>query len=271
MTGTDKQKKQTLLHILYLLLALSVAVALYSGYRLYSDFRMRQEAMLFYAELANAVATEPPTEPTTSATTPIEAPTKPPWRPYVDFAKLKGHMPDLIAWIRTPDTVIDYPVVQYSDNDFYLTYLANRTWNPNGAIFLDYRNAADFSDRNSLIYGHHLRTGDMFSSLTQYKDQSYYEAHPVVQLYTALQDYDIVLFSGYLINPANEVPPLEFEDDADFTSYVDACKARSSFKSLVEVSASDVLVTLVTCDFAINDGRYILIGKLVATASAAAP
>ena len=104
----------------------------------------------------------------------------------VDFQKLLEINPDTIAWIRFPDepSQINYPVVQGNDNQYYLKHLFSGEWNGSGCIFLDSRNRADFSDRHSIIYGHHMKNGSMFSGLTEYKKQEFYDSHSVVLLLT---------------------------------------------------------------------------------------
>ena len=102
--------------------------------------------------------------------------------PAVDFDALSEINPDIVAWIYIEDTEINYPVVQGTDNQYYLKRLFNGKWNGSGCIFLDSRNSPDLSDRHSIIYGHHMKNGTMFSGLTEYKKQGFYEGHPVVLL-----------------------------------------------------------------------------------------
>lgn len=77
---------------------------------------------------------------------------------------------DIVAWIHSPDTVIDYPVCQGEDNVYYLSHLADGTYNRNGCLFIDCENAEDFSDDNTIIYGHHMASGKMFATLIKYAD-----------------------------------------------------------------------------------------------------
>ena len=106
----------------------------------------------------------------------------------------------------------------------------------------------------------------MFSMLVRYREAGFYQDHPVFDLFTDEQDYRLELVAGFLIDPAKEVPPLLFANDEEFLDYVAACKARSNFVAEVEVLPEDKLVTLVTCDFVINDGRYIVVTKLLPVA-----
>ena len=93
--------------------------------------------------------------------------------PAVDFESLRESGPDIIGWLNLPDTVINYPVTQTDDNEYYLHHLYDGTYNKVGCLFADYENKADFSDRNTIIYGHNMRDGSMFAVLNEYDEQSY--------------------------------------------------------------------------------------------------
>ncbi len=107
----------------------------------------------------------------------------------MDFAALEGVNSDIVAWLYGADTGLNYPIVQAEDNDYYLYRLLDGTWNKNGTIFMDYVNRSDFSDQNTLVYGHHMKSGAMFGALVQYKKQEFYDAHPYLYLYTPQQSY----------------------------------------------------------------------------------
>ena len=107
----------------------------------------------------------------------------------MDFSALKEINPDIIGWIRAEGTNIDYPIAQTDNNEYYLNHLYNKDWNSNGTIFADYRNTGDFSDRNTVIYGHHMRDLSMFGTLDEYNDKSYIDAHRYVYYYTAHHSY----------------------------------------------------------------------------------
>ena len=104
----------------------------------------------------------------------------------VDFDELLAVNPDTIGWIRfSPEpAIINYPIVQGEDNEEYLhkTFSANE--NTLGAIFLNAGNSPDFSDRNSIVYGHRMKDGSMFRHLQDYEDQSFWESNPYFYIYT---------------------------------------------------------------------------------------
>ena len=114
-----------------------------------------------------------------------------PWR-----SQKKGK----IAWIRSPDTRIDYPVVQGTDNEYYLKHTFKKTEHVAGSIFLDKDNSPDFTNRKTILYGHNMKDGSMFQGLHKYESESYLQEHNKVYLY--LPDGEaltyIVIKCGYV-------------------------------------------------------------------------
>jgi len=185
------------------------------------------------------------------------------WTPYVDFNALNSTFPGIVGWIKLEGTPIDYPVMQYTDNDYFLSRLPDGTTHRNGSIFLDYRNNRDFSDKSILIYGHETRAGDMFGELKSYRDQEYYEANPIINIYTPEKDYKIILFAGHVAHSVRDHPPLQFESDEEFLTYIENLKRISVFNSNTEVTANDRIVSLVTCTYDFYDARLVIVGKIV--------
>lgn len=120
------------------------------------------------------------------------------WWPEVDFEALREINPDLVGWIYIEGTEINYPVVQGADNQYYLKHLFTGEWNSSGCIFLGARNCTDLSDRNSILYGHHMKDGSMFHGLMEYKSQEYYDEHPTVLFLTPDANYEVKIFAGYV-------------------------------------------------------------------------
>ncbi|NLG25173.1 MAG: class B sortase, partial [Clostridiales bacterium] len=189
-------------------------------------------------------------------------------RKLVDFAALRAVNDDVVAWIYAEGTPIDYPVVLGDDNAYYLDHTFFGRPGSAGAIFIDAANRADFSDGNTVVYGHHMKDGSMFAGLPNYGDQAYYDAHPVIYLYTPDGDYAIELFSGY-VRDASALP-IDFAGPEAFLGYVDAVRQLSDFESDVVVAADDRIVTLITCTYNFDDARYAVHGRLAPLAGAAA-
>ena len=192
------------------------------------------------------------------------------WTPYADFAALGEGYPGITAWILSEGTPINYPIMHGTDNDFFLSHLPDGKKQKAGSIFLDYRNKPDYSDKSIVIYGHYMRTREMFGSFGGYREQSYYEDHPVMYIFTPERDFAVMLFSAYLLDSAVEVPPMTFKDDDAFLKHVENIKKRSFFKTGVEISPGDQIVSMASCAYDFANARIILVGKLVEIGSAAA-
>jgi hypothetical protein len=132
-----------------------------------------------------------------------------------------------------------------------------------GSIFMDFRNDGGFADRNTMLYGHNMKDGSMFHSLTKYRDQRHYDSHPAMLLHTPGGSYRIELFAGIVVDGDVESVRLAFRDDEDFLDYVAALRQSSTFVSDTAVGAGDRIITLCTCSYEFNNARYALFGKLV--------
>lgn len=186
--------------------------------------------------------------------------------PSVDFEILQENGPDIIAWLTLPDTAVNYPVTQAEDNDYYLRHLYDGTYNKAGCLFADYENKKDFSDRNTIIYGHNMRDGSMFASLNEYKEQSYYDSHPQMYLVTPDGGYLCDIFAAFEAKPkesGSDTSPwrMEWKDDGAYTTWLSAMADRSVVETDVTVTSSDKVLTLSTCTPG-GASRFIVMGKL---------
>lgn len=186
----------------------------------------------------------------------------------VDFDALLAENPDTVAWIRFDEpSIISYPVVKSADNKEYLKKTFSENDNKFGAIFMDMRNTNDFSDKNTMIYGHNLKVGgEMFSQLKDYEDEFFYQEHPNFYIYTPdgkIRTYKV--FSASVVKDTADQYNLTYETDADFESYLTMCKEASEYDTGTEVSAQSQIVSLSTCTNVKEDERFLLQGVLTAT------
>jgi len=258
--------------ILRVVLVVCILAVVVFAAALVRELLIEEQSLSFYSDLAAGIEVRPreyePGRHGSGSVQPgsggVQAPNAgDEWVPYVDFEALELLFPGIVGWIRLDGTLIDYPVMQYTDNDFFLTRLPDGTAHRSGSIFLDYRNSSDFSDKSILIYGHESRPQDMFGALKNYREQAFYDSHPVLYLHTPQKDYMIVLFAGYLLDSQNEQPPLHFDSDGDFLDYIGHLKSISFFSSDVMVGADDRIVSLCTCAYDFNDARLVITGVLV--------
>ena len=181
--------------------------------------------------------------------------------PEVDFAALREINPDIVAWIYIEGTKINYPVVQGEDNSYYLKHLFSGEWNGSSCIFLDFRNDASFADRHSIIYGHHMKNGTMFTDLDKYKKQEFFDEHPVALLITPDKKYKVEFFVGYVAAPQDDAWEIGFTE-AEFEVWLQNAADRSCFTSEIAPNASDRILTLSTCSYEFDDVRFVLAGVL---------
>ena len=180
----------------------------------------------------------------------------------IDFDSLYEISSDVVAWLYTPDTEINYVVAQAEDNDYYLHRLLDGISASGGTLFTDCRNHAGFTDWNTVIYGHNMKNGTMFASLMDYRRPGYYEEHPIMYLYMPEHRYKLELIAGYTTNINDMIYsiPVTKEERDEIIDH--ACKV-SSFISGIAIGEDDKLVTLSTCSYAYDEARYVVIGRIV--------
>ena len=177
--------------------------------------------------------------------------------PQIDFESLSAINPDVIGWIIIEDTNINYPVVQGEDNDFYLTHQFDKTKNRAGCLFLDIENDPDFANQNQIIYGHYTKDKSMFYQLRGYKQQDFYDAHPTGWLITPSGGYRLHFFSGYVSSVEGDGWQTEFGGES-FAKWLSARKSKSLFKSDVNPTEEDAVLTLSTCSYEFDNARFVL-------------
>jgi len=247
--------KRILLSLLAIGCAIAVVVSIIMLISNTSDY---SEGAQTYDDLTQHL-TDPPMDPDAQ----IPPDPEPDTWPSVDFDTLRAINPDIVAWLICKDTRINYPVVQGSDNDYYLKHLFDGKRNNAGCLFVDSNNEPGFVDHNTVIYGHHMKDKSMFSTLMEYKTQDFYEKHSQMILLTPEGNYTIDLFAGYVTDVKADSWKLWFASNTEFEKWIRETQSKSTFQSEVEVSTTDRFVTLSTCSYEFDNARYVVIGKLV--------
>lgn len=185
----------------------------------------------------------------------------------VDWKALKKVNPDVQGWLYQKGTVINYPVVQGTDNDTYLHTRFDKQWSGGGTLFVDCRMEKDFKGFNSIIYGHHMKDGSMFRSIRGYtKEDGYYDKHKTLELATSHGNYHLVVFSAFITKATDEDTYKMTYDEAEKQAYIDRAWERSELpitRDSVDVTKNDRLVTLSTCAYDYEEARYIVMCKMV--------
>ena len=170
--------------------------------------------------------------------------------------------PDVIGWIEIPGLSISYPVVQGTDNAYYLHHLFTGEYNSSGSIFADCHNQPDFTDQNTIIYGHNMKNGSMFGTLSRYQDEALWEASPYFYLYVPGKVLKYQIFSCYAGYVRSQAYTYSFPEEADFQAFLKQIRSYAGYDTSVEVGKTDRVVTLSTCVSSRRDYRYIVHGKL---------
>lgn len=185
----------------------------------------------------------------------------------LDFATLQQENSDIYAWLYIPDTGIDYPILQHpSDDSFYLNHNLNLTEGRPACIYTEKVNKKDFSDPNTVIYGHNMKNGTMFAELHGYEDQSFFDAHPYFFIYTSEKTYVYQVFAAYRTEPVHLLNTYDFQNPQFFQEYLQSIWNNQDETVRKCASVRDEvhhIVTLSTCDEPTNNLRFLVQGILL--------
>lgn len=187
-----------------------------------------------------------------------------------EYVTLYNNNKSLIGWIKIDDTIIDYPVMQSSNEDYYLNHNFDQEEDNNGSIFID----ADCSiwprSQNLLIYGHNMKSGKMFGSLKQYKNESFCKEHPYIQFDTLYEKgtYKVMYAFSEVVHDEIEVAFkyyqfIDANSEEEFNSNMNEMAAKSLYDTHVTATYGDQLITLSTCDYEKGAERFAVVAKKV--------
>lgn len=173
--------------------------------------------------------------------------------------------PDLYGWITIPDTNIDYPIVQYTDNDYYLSHAANGDYLPAGSIFADYRcNENILKNHNTVLYGHNMMNGLMFNNVTYYLEEDFFNSHPYITVSTPDGIFTYFVFAIYQTDMYYSYINTDFLSHEDFVKWANEMEKNSLFhRDGIEFTTTDRILTLSTCTNGYYTNRYCLQALLV--------
>lgn len=180
----------------------------------------------------------------------------------LDFEALTAYNSDIVGWIRIPGTAVNYSVARAEDNSKYLRHSIDLTYNEFGWIFMDYKNAPDFTDKNTVIYGHNIVSGLMFADLTNIYNGS---MGTDVEIDIYRSDYRLLkykVFSTYVYEPETYYLTTRFANDEQYSNYLNAMVGRSVWNFNQNVGIDDKIITLSTCTTD-SKNRIVVHAKLV--------
>lgn len=234
-----------------LLLLVCVAVFCFSAFKLFEIFMTYKKIDDGNNGVRNEVITETKETPEKPFT--------------VDFAKLKELNEDSIAWLDVYKFDLSYAVVQAPDNDFYLHRDMNKEYSLAGTLFMDYENNSDFSDFNTIIYGHNMKNGSMFGKLKKYKSVDFYKENPYIDIFLEGKKYRYQVFSAHDVsvfstNTYDNVSTNEGQKQV----IINEMMSSALYSTGIEVTTEDKILTLSTCvDSLDDDYRFMVNAKLI--------
>lgn len=194
-----------------------------------------------------------------------------PEAPYVspiDFDKLHEVNQDVYAWIEITDTDIKYPILQHRYDDiYYLDHTIDGAEGYPGSIYTRTDNHKDFSDFNTVIYGHNMEWGSMFGTLKNYRDSDYLNSHREIKIYTPEKELTYKVFAAVVYD--DRLITAVYDDDDEYArqQFLDSIYGSRDIASQIlndiEVSADDHIITLSTCIYGEPEHRYLVVAKLM--------
>lgn len=265
---TKKKKKTAGDVVMTIVLVIAIGVFCFAAYNLYQIYAEYKRGTDEYNSLAEMAVTEMEPEAPKEQPEPGEV-LKAPMT--IDFQALRAVNEDVVGWIYMEGVdTINYPIVQGADNDTYLHTTYEGNYNIAGAIFVDYENKSDFSDCNTIVYGHNMKNGSMFGSLKQYiGEEEAYKKSKYFWIFTPQETYRYEILAAYITPVDSDTYTLFPVPGGEFVDYLNRMKSYSEIETEVtEFSMTDKIITLSTCTG--NDAtRFVVQGKRVNTLNTA--
>ena len=178
---------------------------------------------------------------------------------------------EIVAYIQIDGTKISYPVLQTTDNDYYVTHNYKKEYSETGAIFLDKDSDLNKPSTNFLIYGHRAKNGTMFEDLINYKKEKFYKEHPIIKLTTPTEDAEYEIIAVFLSriyyksekNVFRYYYFIEAQNEKEYNEYVNNSKKASLYDTGKTAKYGDQLLTLSTCEYSQDDGRLAIVAKKI--------
>lgn len=187
----------------------------------------------------------------------------------INFTELWNINTDLYAWVNIPDTMIDYPIAQYpgEDDAYYLSHNMYKESAFAGCIYSEKGNKKDFSDPNTVLYGHNMQNGSMFRALHSFRDKSFFDNNQYIYVYLPDRTLTYHIFAAYEYDSRHLLNSFDFNDKTVFQKYLDYAQNPTSSMMYnirdLDVDSDDKIITLSTCLGNVQSSRYLVQGVLI--------
>ena len=248
----EEKKKTWIRRICNIVMIAGILFIAFCFFKIWNAHHQEQQGVQVYESLRKTTEKEEPVKEE-----------KEPEKIYdVNFDELKAINPDTVGWIRFDEpSEINYPIVKGQDNDKYLKYIFDGTYNTTGTIFMDVVNNAEFTDHNTFIYGHNMQNDSMFAKLHEYIKHDFYNSYPYFYIYTPDgMEHTYQIFAVCEVLDGTDSYTKQFDSDEAFMDYVNMVRGISLYQTDVEVGPQSKIVSLSTCMDGYSDERLIVHG-----------
>jgi sortase B len=186
----------------------------------------------------------------------------------LDWELLRETNPDIYAWIYIPDTNVDYPVLQHSTNDdYYLDHNLDGSKGRPGCLYTQRLNSKDFTDYNTVIYGHNMKSGAMFRTLHYFEDYTFFTEHPYIYIYTENEELVYEVFAAYETDNSHILNTNDFSTELGYAAYLTKITSNpdedKNFRNDINITTTDRILTLSTCGSSGSSRRYLVQAVLI--------
>jgi len=240
-----------------------VGVIAYSGYQIYTILHEYNKADVMQNDMMVYKPPQPPSGTPAPVADGTPAPTPAP-TPIVNQSIIDAQRDingDIVGWLTVPGTRVDYLFVQAEDNDFYLHRDLNKNYAYAGSIFMDCRNSADFSDFNTILYGHHMKNGSMFHNLQEFQEDDFFAAYQTGFIYLPYRNLTLEIFAYMVIEADDQM--IYTTQPESFDGFVSYVKREARQYRDPGLTPDDRIVTLSTCGYEYEGARIVLLAKVV--------
>jgi len=259
MEQEQKPKKKKTSPILIVILIVAICVFIFAAYNLLQIGSRYKEAADSYKAVASVLDPNPAYEETAKGEN--SGVNKDDLVPFIwDFKKIHDMNPDAVGWIYEKD-LLDYPIVQTTDNDHYLHNTFDGTPNASGCLFVDYQMPKGLSGLYSIVYGHNMNDGSMFGCLQKFhQDTDFYKKHPTMHVFIGDKHYIYNVVAAYTadVNGYTYFDPL---NEKDVTDFVDKARADSIYEMYTgDITDDTNIIVLSTCTMTSDEEwRFVVI------------
>lgn len=257
-----KKKNALLISIIVIFALLFVIACTYLVVKSVINYGASNE----YSNVASSYASDISSTDSTEITSPSEINPNLAENP-IDFDSLVEKNSDIYSWIYIPETNINYPVCRSAtDDNFYLDHDIYGNYSYAGAIFSQFCNSRDYSDRVTVLYGHNMADGSMFANLHKYEDKNYFDENKYIYIYTEDRKLTYEIVSAFVYDDRHIMNSFDFSDDEVYRDYLDSIlnphSVNSNVREGMELDIDDKIIVLSTC-LNSGEGRYLVQGVLI--------